>query len=108
MNKLCKVKPLNCHICVAADKNYDMDYDCEKCEKNKAVYELISVGHSDSIGDWAMVMKDGVIRRVALSRVWDVKEKPTLYEIPELPFMPLPTKERWWEHGPICDSGNDE
>jgi len=74
MNKVCKVKPTRCPICIAADKNYDMSYDCEKCKENNVVYELISVGHTDLDGDWAMVLKDGIIRRVELSRVWDVKE----------------------------------
>ena len=75
MNKFCKVKPEKCNLCIAADKNYDMDYDCSKCEPNNATYELISVGHSELDGDWAMVLKDGVIRKVELSRVWDVKSK---------------------------------
>lgn len=87
--KICKVKPIDCPVCIAADKNYDMDYDCEKCEKNQMVYELISVGHSDSIGDWAMVIKDGVIHRVASSRVWDVKDRYVPIEIPELPLSPM-------------------
>lgn len=86
MNKICKVKPVGCPVCIAADKNYDIPYDCEKCEANNETYELISVGNSDIEGDWAMVLKDGVIRRVELNRVWDVKNKHYSYEIPELPL----------------------
>lgn len=75
MNKLCKVQPRNCHICISADKNYELDINCDACEENNKVYELLTIGHNDSIGDWAMVVRDGRITRVDLSRVWDVKSK---------------------------------
>lgn len=72
--KICKVKPNRCGLCKSALENYEIDYDCSKCEDNLTEYELISVGHSDKAGDWAMVLKDGIIKRVELHRVWDVKD----------------------------------
>lgn len=82
MNKICKVRPTKCPTCIAGDKNYDIPYDCDKCEANQAVYELISVGHSEDVGDWAMVLKDSAIRRVALDRVTDVQTDYHAYSLP--------------------------
>lgn len=75
MNKLCKVKPRNCQLCISANKNYELDINCDQCEENNVMYELLAIGHSESIGDWAMVLRDGKITRVDLNRVWDVKSK---------------------------------
>ena len=78
--KVCKVKP---------DKNYCMDCvdmqitckhikNCDECTWATDTYELISVG-TERVGlfgsrDYAMVLRDGIILKVDLHRVFDVKD----------------------------------
>ena len=52
--------------------------DCSKCPYANDVYELISVG-AERVGlfgskDYAMVLRDGRIQKVDLSRVYDICE----------------------------------
>jgi hypothetical protein len=47
--------------------------NCDVCPQNTDEYELLEVGSKFLFGDYAMVVKDGKIQRVSLSRVYDVK-----------------------------------
>lgn len=45
-----------------------------KWKANADTYELLQIGTGFWSGDYAMVQKDGIITKVSLSRVYDVKE----------------------------------
>lgn len=68
--KVCKVMPDRsiCSQCLAIT-------DCKACKLNTGTYELLQIGTGFWSGDYAMVQKDGKITKVALRRVYDVKEK---------------------------------
>lgn len=75
--KICKVKPDHsiCSACMATQEMFDVVDDCSKCKLNTDTYELLQIGTELWSGDYAMVQKDGVIQKVSLSRVYDVKEQ---------------------------------
>lgn len=74
--KICKVKPdySTCSACMATQEMFNVVDDCSKCKLNTDTYKLLQIGTVFWSGDYAMVQKDGVIRKVSLSRVYDVKE----------------------------------
>ena len=74
--KICKVKPdySTCSTCVDIQKMYNVVDDCSKCKSNTDTYELLQIGTGFWSGDYAIVQKDGAIRKVSLSKVYDVKE----------------------------------
>lgn len=76
--KTCKVKSdyKNCFDCMTIQEMYGngVVIDCHKCKATNDTYELLLIGTSFWSGDYAMVQKDGVIQKVSLSRVYDVKE----------------------------------
>lgn len=53
----------------------DVIPDCKACKLNTDTYELLQIGTGFWSGDYAIVQKDGKITKVALRRVYDVKEK---------------------------------
>lgn len=71
--KVCKVRPDSsiCSQCLAISDMSDIIPDCKTCADT---YELLQIGTGFWSGDYAMVQKDGKITKVALSRVYDVKE----------------------------------
>ena len=75
--KICKVKPDHsiCSACMATQEMFDVVDDCSKCKLNTDTYELLQIGTGFWSGDYAMVQKDGVIQKVSLSRVYDVKDQ---------------------------------
>lgn len=75
--KICKVKPDHsiCSACMATQEMFDVVDDCSKCKLNTDTYEFLQIGTGFWSGDYAMVQKDGVIQKVSLSRVYDVKEQ---------------------------------
>ena len=75
--KICKVRPDHsiCSACMATQEMFDVVDDCSKCKLNTDTYELLQIGTGFWSGDYAMVQKDGVIQKVSLSRVYDVKEQ---------------------------------
>lgn len=82
MNKTCKVKPdyNTCMMCTDIQIESGEVCKCDECPLVKDTYELISVGTSFVTGDYAMVLKNGVITRVPLKRVFDVLDKESLVE----------------------------
>jgi peroxiredoxin len=60
---------------MATQEMFDVVDDCSKCKLNTDTYELLQIGTGFWSGDYAMVQKDGVIQKVSLSRVYDVKEQ---------------------------------
>ena len=75
--KICKVRPdySTCSACVATQEMFNVVDDCSRCKLNTDTYELLQIGTGFWSGDYAMVQKDGVIQKVSLSRVYDVKEQ---------------------------------
>ena len=76
--RTCRVKP-RADICERCRKDYVMYksyYNCQTCEENNKRYELIhvGVGTGEFGDDFALVVMDGEIKRVALDRVRDIKE----------------------------------
>lgn len=74
--KTCKVKPENstCSECVDMQMLCGVVSNCGTCKLNTDTYELLHIGTGFWSGDYAMVQKDGKITKVALNRVYDVKE----------------------------------
>ena len=71
--KVCKVRPDRsiCSQCLDISDSVDIIPDCKECADT---YELLQIGTGFWSEDYAMVQKDGKITKVALSRVYDVKE----------------------------------
>lgn len=74
--KICKVRPdrSTCSACVATQEMFNVIDDCSRCKTNADTYELLQIGTGFWSGDYAMVQKDGIITKVSLSCVYDVKE----------------------------------
>ena len=74
--KSCKVRPdrSTCSACVATQEMFNAIDDCSRCKANADTYELLQIATGFWSGDYAMVQKDGIITKVSLSRVYDVKE----------------------------------
>lgn len=71
---ICKVKPSKdeCGRCKIQAFHSEIEVDCEECADKNEIYGLVNVGYNRSVGDWAMVMKNGIIKRVSLDRVFDI------------------------------------
>lgn len=75
MKKICKVKPdsATCSACVATQEMFDVVDDCRKCDLNTRTYELLQIG-TNFWGSYAMVQYNGTIKKVSLSRVYDIRK----------------------------------
>ncbi len=73
---MCKVKPsiTSCRACMETQEMFGVVDDCSICLLNTAEYELLQIGTRFWSGDYAMVQRNGAIKKVSLSRVYDVKE----------------------------------
>lgn len=74
--KICKVRPNHNQCCACLDIQISNNsvLDCEKCGLGNKTYELLQIGTGFWSGDYAMVQNDGKLEKVALSRIYDVKE----------------------------------
>lgn len=74
--KVCKVKPdvSTCADCLAMGILFSKIENCSKCKLSKDEYELMQIGTEFCGDDYAMVLRNGKIKKVALNRVYDVKE----------------------------------
>ena len=76
--RTCRIRP-KLDICTKCRDNYVMYhtyYNCQECDENNKRYELIHIGIDVSESeDFALVVIDGVIKKVPLSRVRDIKEE---------------------------------
>lgn len=75
--KVCKVTPDRsiCYQCLDISDMSGIIPDCKTCELNTAIYELLQIGTGFWNCNYALVQKDGKITKVALSRVYDVREE---------------------------------
>lgn len=76
MKRLCKIKPdsATCSACVETQMMFDVIDDCSKCDLTTREYELLQIGTGFWSGDYAMVQYNGIIKKVSLSRIYDIKE----------------------------------
>lgn len=72
-----KLKPdlFICRQCLDTQMQYDQVEDCSKCSVNNKECQIISTGTSFWSGDYAVVLIDGEIKKVSMSRLYDIKEK---------------------------------
>lgn len=74
--RICKVKPdsSTCSACLATQEMFNVVDDCQSCTLNTDDYELLQIGTGFWSGDYAMVQRNGIIKKVSLKRVYDVRE----------------------------------
>lgn len=74
--RTCKVKPSasECRRCGDTADHFGGVPNCFDCPYDKRTYELLSI-ESGFFGDYAFVLIDGKIHKVALDRVYDIKTR---------------------------------
>ena len=74
---LARLKPdfLTCRNCLNIQMTYDQIEDCSKCSMNNQECQIVSTGTSFWSGDYAVVLVDGEMKKVSMSRLYDIKEK---------------------------------
>lgn len=74
--RICKVRPNRNQCCACLDNQISNNVvlDCQTCSLNTKTYELLQIGTGFWSGNYAMVQNDGKIEKVALNRIYDVKE----------------------------------
>lgn len=72
-----KLKPdfSTCRNCLNIQMEYDQEEDCTKCSINNKECQIISTGSSFWSGDYVVVLVDGEMKKVSMSRLYDIKEK---------------------------------
>lgn len=72
-----KLKPdiFICRKCLDIQMEYDQIEDCSKCSVNNKECQIISTGASFWSGNYAVVLVDGEMKKVSMSRLYDIKEK---------------------------------
>lgn len=63
-----------CNDCFDIQMEYGEIKYCSKCSVNNKECQIISTGSSFWSGDYAVVLIDGKMRKVSMSRLYDVKE----------------------------------
>lgn len=76
MKRVCKVSPgySTCSNCLDIQIECQQIRNCRECKSNAPEYELLGTGTGFWSGDYAMVLKDGKIESVSLSRVYDIRD----------------------------------
>ncbi len=71
-----KLKPdwSTCRNCLDMQIEYGQVENCKKCSVNKEC-QIISTGSSFWSGDYAVVLVNGEMKKVPMSRLYDIKEK---------------------------------
>ena len=74
---IAKLKPdwSVCRNCLDMDIEYGQVSDCSKCFVRNKECQIISTGSSFWHGDYAVVLVDGEMEKVSMSRLYDVREK---------------------------------
>lgn len=74
--KMCKVKPElhHCRSCLEMQETLGIIQSCSNCFSEIDEYELLNVGSSFWVGDYAMVCRNGIVKKVSLDRIYDVRE----------------------------------
>lgn len=73
MLRMCKIRNMNtCYGCIDYQVDDNIRKDCKTCDNCESGWEILAVGNTFWYGPWAIVEKDGVIKRVRLDQVFDV------------------------------------
>ena len=74
---IAKLKPdtFTCRNCLDIQMEYNQVEDCSKCSVNNKECQIISTGSSFWSGDYAVILVDGEMKKVSMSRLYDIKEK---------------------------------
>lgn len=79
LKRTCRIKPKAdiCQICRDNYESYRAYYNCQTCDEFNKRCELIhvGVGTGEFGDDFALVIIDGEIKQVPLSRVRDIREE---------------------------------
>lgn len=72
--KTCKLKPSagECNACLDIFDDTHPPH-CKACHEHSPRYELLQIA-SGWFCDYAFVQRDGVVKKVALDRIYDIKE----------------------------------
>ena len=73
--KVCKIKPTLsvCSACVDTAMSFDVVPNCKECGYEKE-YELLET-HCSFWNSYAVIVKNGKLEKVDMSRVYDIREK---------------------------------
>ena len=78
MKVTCKIRPEHstCSECIDIQMEYGESKDCAECPVITDEYELLDIKTSFwHKRDYALVLKDGLIQKVPLRRIYNVKER---------------------------------
>lgn len=74
---IAKLQPdvFTCRRCLDMQIEYGEVENCTKCSVNNKECQIISTGSNFWSGDYAVVLVDGEMKKVSMSRLYDIKEK---------------------------------
>lgn len=74
---IAKLKPdlSTCRNCLDMQIEYGQVENCSKCSVNNKKCQIVSTGSSFWSGDYAVVLVDGEMKKVSMSKLYDIKEK---------------------------------
>lgn len=64
-----------CRGCLNAQMEYGYVENCSKCSNNNQECKIISTGSSFWSGDYAVVLVNGQMKKVSMSRLHDIREE---------------------------------
>lgn len=64
-----------CRSCLDNQICYGFVKDCNKCLNNNKECQIISTGSSFWSGDYAVVLLDGQMKKISMSRLHDIREE---------------------------------
>lgn len=64
-----------CRECLDAQVEYGCVEDCSNCSNNNQECQIISTGSSFWSGDYAVVLVNGQMKKVSMSRLHDIREE---------------------------------
>lgn len=74
---IAKLKPnwSTCRNCLDMQIEYSQFENCSKCSMNNKKCQIVSTGTSFWSGDYAVVLIDGEMKKVSMSRLYDIEEE---------------------------------
>lgn len=72
-----KLKPdvFTCRNCLDMQIEYGQVENCSKCSVNNKKCQIVSTGTSFWSGDYVVVLIDGEMKKVSMSRLYDIEEE---------------------------------
>lgn len=74
---IAKLKPdvFTCRNCLDMQIEYGQVENCSKCSVNNKKCQIVSTGTSFWSGDYVVVLIDGEMKKVSMSRLYDIEEE---------------------------------